>query len=82
MFEILARLIEANVAWLNGFVLAGVILILVGVKNVTLKEMRDYKLSHHNLHKIDEVIAWGIFYIIFGVLIAAGGLISIYPYLS
>ncbi len=81
MFDVFANLIETNVAWVNGFVLAGVILILVGVKNVTLKDMRDYKLSHHNLHKIDEVIAWGVFYIIFGILIAAGGILSVYPYL-
>lgn len=57
--------------------MAGVILILVGVKNITLKDLRDYKLSHTNLHKIDEIIAWSIFYIIFGILIAAGAVITI-----
>lgn len=80
MFELAAGLVEKNIAWVNGFVMAGIILILVGIKNVTLKEMREYKLSHTNLHKIDEIIAWGIFYIIFGILITTGGIISIYQY--
>jgi hypothetical protein len=82
MFEVLANLIEAKAVWFNGFIMAGIILILVGVKNITLKEIRDYKLSHHNVHQIDEIVAWSVFYIIFGVLIAAGGIISIIPYMN
>jgi len=62
--------------------MTGVILVLIGIKNVTLKEMREYKLSHTNLHKIDEIIAWGVFYIIFGILILVGALLSFYPYLN
>lgn len=80
--EFIAELIERNSIFLNGFLMTGVILILVGLKNVTMSEMREYRLSHTNIHKMDEVIAWGVFYIIFGVLISAGALISIYPYLT
>jgi len=80
--ESIIQLIEKSFFWINGFIMAGVILILIGVKNITQGEMRNYKLSHHNLHKIDEIVAWGIFYIIFGLLIATGGFISIHPYLK
>ncbi|OGM32057.1 hypothetical protein A2803_00625 [Candidatus Woesebacteria bacterium RIFCSPHIGHO2_01_FULL_44_21] len=81
MLELIARMIEANVVWINGFIMAGVILILVGVQNITSKDLNEYKLSHRNIHKIDIVIAWGVFYIIFGTLITVAGVVSIYPYL-
>lgn len=76
--EALFLFLEKHLNVLNGFLMAGVILILVGIKNVTLKELHEYRLSHTNVKKIDEIIAWGIFYIIFGVLIAAGAIVTIY----
>lgn len=81
MPEVFLKLIEIGTVWFNGFVMAGVILILVGVKNVTSKDLREYKLSHQDLSKIDEIIAWGVFYIVAGILILTGGIASIYPYL-
>lgn len=74
--EIFEKLANNNDFWVSGFAMAGVILILVGIKNVTLKELRQFNLSHHNVHKIDELIAWGFFYIIFGILIAGGAVIA------
>lgn len=82
MLEKIFTLVEEQSMWVTGFVMAGVILILIGIKNVTSKEMREYKLSHTNLHKIDEIIAWGVFYIIFGGLILAGAIFSFYPYIA
>lgn len=76
LMELLSKLENQNELWVGGFVMTGVILILIGVKNVTLKELREYNLSHHNVRKIDELIAWGFFYIIFGILIAGGALIA------
>jgi hypothetical protein len=78
--ESIEKIFGSNSIWFNGFVMTGVILILVGIKNVTMREMRQYNLSHSNVHKIDEIIAWGIFYIIFGILIAAGTIVSIIIY--
>lgn len=69
-------LIQQNLSLFNGFLMAGVILILIGLKGVTLRDMREYRLSHINVKKMDEVIAWSIFYLIFGILIAAGAIIS------
>jgi len=69
--------IENNTILLNGFVTTGVVLILIGVKNVTSKEINDLKLIHEDITKIDETLAWGIFYIIFGLLITAGAIASL-----
>lgn len=69
--EAIYPFIESRLSVLNVFLMAGVFLILVGIKNVTLKDLKEHKLSHTNIHKIDELIAWGVFYIIFGVLITA-----------
>lgn len=69
--------IQQHLNWFNGFLIAGVILILIGLKNITTKDLREYRLSHINIKKVDEIIAWGVFYLIFGILIAAGAVISL-----
>lgn len=74
--EQLFNAIESGSIWINGFVMAGVILILVGIKNVTLKELNEYKLRHENIKRVDEIVAWGVFYIIFGILITVGAFLS------
>ena len=76
----LFNLIESHSEWLNGFIMAGVILILIGVQNVTRKDLRQYLTSQKHRHLVDEIIAWGIFYIIFGVLIIGSTTISLYSY--
>lgn len=61
---------------INGFVMAGIILILVGLKNVTANEISKYKERQRNIKRIDEFTAWGIFYIIFGLLITVGAFLT------
>lgn len=74
--EQIFKLIEGSAVWVNGFLMTGVILVLVGIKNITTKDFNQFKLSHHNLRKMDEIVAWSIFYIIFGILIAAASIIA------
>jgi hypothetical protein len=80
--ESILTLIENNTIWINGFVTTGVILILFGLKEVTAKDLREYKLTHHNVSRFDELFAWGFFYLIFGILITAGAVVSTYIYLQ
>lgn len=74
--ESLSNFIENYISWLNGFLMAGIILILIGIKSITVKDIREYKLSHINVSRLDEAIAWGIFYLIFGILITAAVVVS------
>lgn len=62
-------LIESKAGILYSFMMLSVILILVGIQNVTRKDLKEYFEYKKHIHKIDRLIAWGIFYIIFGSLI-------------
>lgn len=79
--EPLFAFIDRQESIMAGFIMAGVLLILVGVQNVTRKDLKEYFRNKKTLHKIDRVIAWGIFYIIFGALILIASLLTVSIYL-
>lgn len=82
IFEKLFLFLEANAAFLNGFTMAGVILVLVGIQSITKKDLKEYFKNRKDLHKIDHYIAWGIFYIIFGTLITVSSVLTVSLYIN
>lgn len=73
--------LDNQTSLLTGFIMAGVLLILIGVQNVTRKDLKEYFRHKKDLHKIDRIIAWGIFYIIFGSLILISSVLTVSIYL-
>lgn len=63
------QLIDSKFGILYSFIMFGVILVLIGIQNVTKKDLKNYFKQKKHLEKVDRVIAWGIFYIIFGTLL-------------
>lgn len=79
--EPLFAFLDKQSKFFNGFTMAGVLLILFGVQSVTRKDLKEYFRHKKNLTRFDYVLAWGIFYIIFGTLILISSVLTVSIYI-
>jgi len=81
LMEPVFEFIESKTIYLYGFTMVGVLLVLVGIQKITKKDLLVYLRERRYLNKKDHVIAWGIFYIIFGILISISSILTVTLYL-
>lgn len=80
--EFILNIIDSKFGILYSFIMFGVILVLIGIQNVTKKDLKNYFKQKTHLQKIDRIIAWGIFYIIFGTLLLISSALTVSLYLK